>query len=132
MAGVAPRDDRGPIAPSGPDRAPIAPSGPDQAPIAPSGPDRAPIAPSGPDPGKIALSLVALLYKAASSATPAVRMVPGRFWEGVVLLGISPELIWLRKQMRMVRGYIGCFESSIFVWCLYQFLRPLVSDFYEV
>ena len=28
MAGVAPRDDRGPIAPSGPDRAPIAPSGP--------------------------------------------------------------------------------------------------------
>ena len=63
MAGVAPRDDRGPIAPSGPDRAPIAPSGPD---------------PSGPDQGEIALSLVALLYKAASSATPAVRMVPGR------------------------------------------------------
>ena len=60
MAGVAPRDDRGPIAPSGPDRAPIAPSGPDrapipsdpdQAPIAPPGPDRAPIAPSGPDRG---------------------------------------------------------------------------------
>ena len=58
MAGVAPRDDRGAIAPSGPDRAPIAPSGPDQ--------------------GEIALSLVTLLYKAASSATPAVRMVPGR------------------------------------------------------
>ena len=48
MAGFAPRDDRGPIAPS------------------------------GPDEGEIALSLVALLYKAASSATPAVRMVPGR------------------------------------------------------
>ena len=69
---------RAPIAPSGPDRAPIAPSGPDRAPIAPSGPDRAPIAPSGPDQGEIALSLVALLYKAASSATPAVRMVSGR------------------------------------------------------
>ena len=41
-------------------------------------PDRAPIAPSGPDQGEIALSLVAFLYKAASSATPAVRMVPGR------------------------------------------------------
>ena len=106
MAGVAPRDDRGPIAPSGPDRAPIAlsgpdrapiaPSGPDREPIAPSGPDREPIAPSGPDRGEIALSLVALLYKAASSATPAVRTVrrvPRGFWEGVVLLGISPELM---------------------------------------
>ena len=72
------RHDRGPIAPSGPERAPIAPSGPDRGLIAPSGPDRAPIAPSGPDQGEIALSLVALLYKAASSATPAVRMVPGR------------------------------------------------------
>ena len=51
----------------------------------------------GPDQGEIALSLVALLYKAASSATPAVRMVrgvPRGFWEGVVLLGISPELIF--------------------------------------
>ena len=61
----------------GPDRAPT-PSGSERAPIAPSGPNRAPIAPSGPDQGEIALSLVALLYKAASSATPAVRMVPGR------------------------------------------------------
>ena len=52
--------------------------GPRSGPIAPSVPDRAPIAPSGPDQGEIALSLVALLYKAASSATPAVRMVPGR------------------------------------------------------
>ena len=103
--------DRGPVAPSGPDRAPIAagppiapsgpdcavgprsgpvaPLGPDRAPIALSGPDRAPIAPSGPDQGEIALSLVALLYKAASSATPAVRTVrgvPRGFWEGVVLL----------------------------------------------
>ena len=76
--------DRAPIAPSGPDRAPIAPSGPDRAPIAPSGPDRAPIAPSGPDQGEIALSLVALLYKAASSATPAVRMVLGRSACGAV------------------------------------------------
>ena len=76
MAVVAPRDDRGAIVPSGPDRAPIATSGPDRA--APSGPDRAPIEPSGPDQGEIALSLVALLYKAASSATPAARMVPGR------------------------------------------------------
>ena len=59
MAGVAPRDDRGPIAPSGPDRALIALSGPDCT-------------------VGIALSLVALLYKAASSATPAVRMVSGR------------------------------------------------------
>ena len=88
MAGAAPRDDRGPIAPSGASigprlhcRAPIGPDctvGPRSAPIAPSGPDRAPIAPSGPDQGEIALSLVALLYKAAFSATPAVRMVPGR------------------------------------------------------
>ena len=65
--------------------------------MAPSGPDRALIAPAGPDQGEIALSLVALLYKAAPSATPAVRMVPGvsrAFWEGVVLLGISPELIF--------------------------------------
>ena len=62
----------------GDDRGPIAPSGPNKAPIAPSGPDRAPIASSGPDQGEIALSLVALLYKAASSATAAVRMVPGR------------------------------------------------------
>ena len=30
------------------------------------------------DQGEIALSVVALLYKAASSATLAVRMVPGR------------------------------------------------------
>ena len=63
----------GPITPSGPDRAPIAASGPDCA-VEPC--DRR--APSGPDPGEIALSLVALLYKAASSATPVVRMVPGR------------------------------------------------------
>ena len=79
MAGVAPRDDRrsGPDCTVGPRSGPIAPSGPDRAPIAPSGPDRAPIAP-GPDQGEIALSLVGLLYKAASSATPAVRMVPGR------------------------------------------------------
>ena len=61
VAGVAPRDDRAPIALSGPDRAPIASSRPDRAPIAPSGPDRAPIAPSGPNQGEIALSLVALL-----------------------------------------------------------------------
>ena len=32
----------------------------------------------GPRSGEIALSLVALLYKAASSSTPAVRMVSGR------------------------------------------------------
>ena len=73
------------------------------------------VAPLGPDQGEIALSLVALLYKAASSATPAVRMVPGRLARilGVIcsifpqqlkgstnvplgfhmLLGISPELI---------------------------------------
>ena len=89
------------------------PSGPYRAPIAPSGPDRAPIAPSRPDQGEIALSLVALLYKAASSATPAVRMVtaegfhqgstrvPPGFHQGStrvppgfhMLLGISPELI---------------------------------------
>ena len=68
----------GPDCTVGPRSCPIAPSGPDRAPIAPSGPDRAPIAPSGPDQGEIALSLVALLYKAASSATPVVGMVPGR------------------------------------------------------
>ena len=45
MARVAPRDDRGPIAPSGPDCT----VGPRSGLIAPSGPDRAPIAPSGPD-----------------------------------------------------------------------------------
>ena len=62
-------------------------SGPDQAPIAPSGPDRAPIAPSGPDcavgprSGRdcaVTRSFASESYKAASSATPAVRMVPGR------------------------------------------------------
>ena len=73
MAGVAPRDDRGPIAPSGPDRAPIAPSGPDRAPIAPSGPDRAPIAPSGPDRAPIAPRLQ--LYQASFAMdTVAFRM----------------------------------------------------------
>ena len=79
------------------DRAPIAPSGPDRAPIALSGPDRAP---SGPDHAgrdcAVTRSFALESYKAASSATPAVRMVPGvprGFWEGVVLLGISPELI---------------------------------------
>ena len=89
--------DRAPIAPSGPDRAPIALSGPDRAPMAPSGPDRAPIAPAGPDQGEIALSLVALLYKAASSATPAVRMVPGvprAFWEG---WGYRPSLFFFAR-----------------------------------
>ena len=49
-------------------------SGPDRDPIALSGPDRTPIAPSGPDQGE----LVALLYKVASSAIPAIRMIPGR------------------------------------------------------
>ena len=78
MAGVAPRDDRGPIAPSGPDCT----VGPrprlHRAPIAPSGPDRAPIAPSGPDQGPDCAVTRSFAYKAASSATPAVRMVPGR------------------------------------------------------
>ena len=59
MAGVAPRDDRGPIAPSGPDRAPIAPSGPDQ--------------------GEIALSLVALLY-GGKDGPGAFREDSGRVW----------------------------------------------------
>ena len=87
--------DRTPIAPSGPDRAPIAPSGPDRAPIAPSGPDRAPIAP-GPDQGAIALSLLALLYKVTTRHPQQSRSrgVPRGFWEGVVLLGISPELMF--------------------------------------
>ena len=44
------------------------------------------------DQGKIALSLVALLYKAAS----AVRMVPGRSaWEGVVCWGYRPSFLFL-------------------------------------
>ena len=88
MAGVggsplAPRDA------SRPGRGPIAPSlGPRlhcRAPI--GGPDRAPIAPAGPDQGAIALSLLAL-------QPVAVRSARIRFWEGVVLLGISPELIF--------------------------------------
>ena len=78
MAGVAPRDDRGPIAPSGPDRARLHRRAPIGARLRRRAHDRAPIAPSGLDQGELALSLVALLYKAASSATPAVRMVPGR------------------------------------------------------
>ena len=87
MAGVggsplAPRDHRAP------GRGPIAPSGPDRAPIAPSGPDRAPIAPS-PDQGAIAQSLLALLYKVTTRHPQQNR----GSWEGVVLLGISPELI---------------------------------------
>ena len=91
---VAPRDDRGPIAPSGPDRVLIAPSGP----------DRAPIAPSGPDQGEIALSLVALLYKAASSATPAVRMVPGR---SARILGVICSLVpqQLKGSTRVPPGF---------------------------
>ena len=117
---VGPRS--GPDCTIGPQSGPIAPSGPDRAPIAPSGPDRAPIAPSGPDQGKIALSLVALLYKAASSATPAVstvRGVPRGFWEGVVLLGISPELIVFSSyvyfatdfQMRFQKRSTPCFDG---------------------
>ena len=84
---VAPRDDRGPIAVgprSGPDCTVGPRSGPDCTVGPRSGPDCAVGPRSGPDcavgprSGEIALSLVALLYKAASSATPAVRMVPGR------------------------------------------------------
>ena len=59
-------------------RAPIGPRLHRRAPIRRPDCAVAPIAPSGPDQGEIALSLVALLYKAASSATPAVRMVLGR------------------------------------------------------
>ena len=92
MAGVggsplAPRDHRAPVGARlrrRPARAPIAPSAP---PIAPSGPDRAP---SGPHQGA---SLLALLYKITRRQNRS-RGVPRGFWEGVVLLGISPELIF--------------------------------------
>ena len=90
-------------------RAPIGPDctvGPDWAPIAPS------IAPSGPNQGEIALSLVALHYKAASSATPAVRMVSGR---SARILGvrdiarvsgsIGPESVRGRPEVRLHKGF---------------------------
>ena len=69
---------------------------------APSGP--APIAPSGPDQREIALSLVALLYKAGSSATPAVRMVPGR---SARILGVICSLFaqQLKGSTRVPPGF---------------------------
>ena len=54
-------------------RSPIGPRLHRRAPIGPDCAVGPPIAPSGPDQGEIALSLVGLLYKAASSAT-----LPGR------------------------------------------------------
>ena len=53
--------------------------------------------PSGPDQSAIALSLIALLSKVTRRHCQQHRRrcVPRGFWGGVVLLGISPELIFL-------------------------------------
>ena len=105
MAGVggsplAPRDHRAPVGARLRRRAPLGPRLHRRAPIAPSGPDRARTAPSGPDQGAIALSLLALLYNVTTRHPQQNRSrgVPRGFWEGVVLLGISPELIVLFFQ----------------------------------
>ena len=82
---------------SGPDCTVGPRSGPDCAVGPRSGPDRAPIAPSGDC--AVTLSFALQSYNAASSAKPvAGRSARIRFWEGVVLLGISPELISPRKR----------------------------------
>ena len=85
-----------------------------RAPIGPRLRRRAPRLRRRAPQGEIALSLVALLYKAASSATP-VRMVPGRFWELFVLF--FPQQ--LKGSTRVPRGpHVGGYHLSLFLFRL--------------
>ena len=82
------------VAPSGPlgplncTMTPRPGSGPNRAPIASSGPDRAPLAPSGPDQPCFIKLQGGILSNTGGEG------VPRGFWEGAVLLGVSPELIF--------------------------------------
>ena len=100
----------GPDCTVGPGSGPDCTVGPGSGPDCTVGPRSGPDCAVGPRSGRdcaVTHSFALESYKAASSATPAVRMVPGvprGFWEGVLLLGISPELTLLKRKVVFLQG----------------------------